>query len=194
MRLKFTGNFKALDRWAKKLERAPEAMDEISLQLAEETIDLIREGIADGVDPYGKPYAPLKLRDGQPLRKTGGMQVWQRKAAGRDGFTVASPKKYAIYHQQGTGLYGPHKKPIVPKGGAAAFRRRSRAALMGTGERVGFGKALRIPTQGGAIFRRSVKGTPKRRMVPDRRGPLPSKWRARYVETANEVLTEYFRK
>src|SRR5690554_5283660 len=146
MRLRFTGNFKALNKWAEKLERAPEVMDDVSLQLAEETIDLIREGIADGVDPYGKPYEPLKLREGQPLRKTGGLQVWQRKAASRDGFTVSSPKSYAIYHQVGTGIYGPSKKPIVPKGGAAAFRRRSRAALMGTGERVGFGKALSIPT------------------------------------------------
>ncbi len=171
MRLRFTGDFKELDRWRKKVERAPEVLDEIGLQLAEETIDLIREGIADSVDPYGRPYKPLQLREGQPLRKTGGMQVWQRKAASRRGFTVSSPKSYAIYHQKGTGIYGPKKRPIRP----------TKA------------KALRIPTQGGALFRRSVKGTPKRRMVPDR-GPLPMKWRTRYVETSNEVLTEYFRK
>nr|PZN62466.1 MAG: hypothetical protein DIU58_12340 [Sphaerobacter thermophilus] len=170
MRLKFTGDFKALDAWAKKVKQAPEVLDKISLQLAEETIELIRDGIAQGVDPYGDPYEPLKLREGQPLRDTGRLQIWHRKASSSSGFTVQSTAKYAIYHQRGTGIYGPKKRPIKPVKA----------------------KALRIPVRGGSpIFSKQVAGTPKRRMVPER-GPLPPKWRARYVETANEVLSEHF--
>src|SRR5690606_2875877 len=109
---------------------------ELTKQLAEEAIDLVRDGIAQKRDPYGKRYAPLKLRSGQPLRDTGRMQQWYRKSSGAHGFVIASPASYAIYHQTGTGIHGPKRRPIKPVKA----------------------KALRIPAPGGAIFRTSVKG------------------------------------
>lgn len=164
-----TGDFKKLKRWEDKLKRSPELARKVNANLAEETISLVQEGMARGVDPYGKPYAPLVIRKGQPLRKTGQMKSsWNRKV-GKGGFEVRNAKSYSIFHQEGTGIYGFKKRRIVP-------RRK---------------KALRIPAGGGAIYAKSVAGTPKRRMLPDR--GLPKRWRRAYIETINEVFISHFR-
>lgn len=168
MRVEFTGAFEQLEAFADKIEKMPDALALVSEQLAEETIELIREGFETSTDPRGHRWRPLVLRDGRPLEDSGGLKAsWHRRAATREGFSVASAKRYAIYHQRGTGIYGPRKQPIKPV----------------------HAKALRLP---GGIFRSSVKGAPQRKMVPGR-NPLPEKWRKRYVSTAQEVLTEIFR-
>jgi phage gpG-like protein len=170
MRAEFKGDLKKLQRHQKKLQRFPtQALELVSLQLAEQAIELVRDGIASGKDPYGKPYEPLKIRKGQPLRRTGRMQMWFRKSHTARGFQIAPPVDYAKYHQRGTGIYGPSGKPIKPV----------RA------------KALKIPAPGGAMFRSSVKGTPRRAMVPYR-GSLPASWKRSFQATANEALTQYF--
>lgn len=169
--LKLTGDFKELDRWAAMMAAAADSARIVSANLAEETIELIREGFATSTDPYGKPWAPLKMRSGQPLRDTGGLQSsWHRRFVTAEGFVVESGKAYAAYHQGGTGLHGPKKRPIKPTKAMA----------------------LRIPGPLGPVFRKSVEGAPRRRMVPEK-GDVPSKWRKRYIEAANDVLTELFR-
>lgn len=168
--IKFTGDFKALSRFAVKLADAGTdgPLRTINEQLAEETIALIRDGFERSADPYGKPWAPLVIRAGRPLQDSGGLKAsWHRSETSADGFTVQSGKDYAVYHQGGTGIYGPRKRRIVP----------IRA------------KALRIP---GVGFRKSVAGSPKRRMVPDA-GRIPPRWRKQFVETAFEVLSEIFK-
>lgn len=169
--IKFTGDFAVLDEWIDQLRAAQGSMRVISANLAEETIELIREGFETSTDPYGKPWAALQLRAGRPLEDTGGLKAsWHRRFVTDEGFVVQSGKEYARYHQAGTGIYGPRKQPIVPKQA----------------------KALRIPGPLGVMFRASVDGSPPRKMVPDK-GELPSKWRDRYVEVAQEVMTELFR-
>lgn len=169
--VKFTGDFAELDTWIAQLAAAQGSTRIVSANLAEETIELIREGFETSTDPYGKPWEPLKLRSGQPLRDKGGLQTsWHRRFVTAQGFVVESGKAYARYHQEGTGIYGPKKRRIVPTEA----------------------RALRIPTATGPILRSSVKGSPQRRMVPDK-GDIPSKWRERYIETANEVMAELFR-
>lgn len=169
--LVLTGDFKELARFIEKLSAAPQYIRTLNDHLAEETIELVRECFETSTDPYGDRWAPLKIRSGQPLRDTGGMQVWHKRNLSKTGFEVFSPKMYAIYHQRGTGIYGPRKHPIVP----------TKA------------RALRFLGPGGSpVFRRSVDGSPRRRMVPDP-GPLPSKWRERFVDAATDVLTELFK-
>lgn len=177
MQVKFTGNFKSLEDFARDVERVPSALKTVSEQLAEETIELIREGFEKQRDPYGrkwKKHSQLTQRirpGGRILEDTGGLKAsWYRKGIDTGGFEVASAKATAAYAQYGTGIYGPRKRPIRP-------------------ERA---KALRIPIGGGAIFLHQVKGSPKRLMVPSR-GRLPKNWASRYVDTAQEVLTEIFR-
>lgn len=168
VKIRFKGDFAALRRWEEKLERVPSAMVTLNEQLAEETIELIREGFETSSNPYGRPWAQLVLRAGRPLEDTGRLKAsWHRSAVGKHGFRVASGVAYAIHHQHGTGLYGRSRKPITPKRG----------------------RALRLRN---GMLLASVRGTPARKMVPDS-GALPTRWRDRYVETANEVLTELFR-
>lgn len=170
MSIKFTGDFKKLKHWEDLTERAPELMATISKNLADESISLARDSMNRGVDPYGKRYPPLVLRSGQPLKKTGGMMAaWNRQHANRGSFKISNAKNYSGFHQQGTGIYGPRKQRIEPK----------------------TAKALRVPTPGGAAFFSSVKGTPKRRMVPDR-GVLPRAWKLAYQKTTNEIFLSHF--
>ena len=168
--IKFTGDFAALRRFETQLAAAGGGgpLRTLSEQLAEETIGLIRDGFEQSADPSGKPWAPLVIRAGRPLQDSGGLKAsWHRSYSDEDGFTVESGKNYAIYHQDGTGIYGPRKTRIVPVKA----------------------RALRIP---GVGFFRSVAGSPKRRMVPDA-GRLPPRWRRQFVEAALEVLSEIFR-
>lgn len=165
--LKFTGDFQKLDHFAERLAAAAGTTRLISDQMAEETISLIRDGFERGQDPYEQPWKPPILRAGQPLRDTGGLQAsWHKGEVTESGFRVSSAKSYAVFHQRGTGIYGPHKARIVPVKA----------------------KALNVPGLGP---RSSVAGAPKRAMVPNR-GRLPRKWKQAYVEAAQEVLTELF--
>ena len=169
MEIKFTGDFAKLERFAGRVNKVPDSLITVNEQLAEETIELIREGIAKSRNPYGKKFLPLVLRvGGTPLRDSGGMaNSWNLREATRERFVVANGKSYAIFHQRGTGIYGPRKKRIVPVNA----------------------RALRLP---GGIYRSSVAGTPKRLQVP-LPGRLPKVWRERYVDTATEVLEELFK-
>lgn len=167
---KLTGDFAELQRFQKQLEKASETTRILSANLAEATIELIREGFEHSKDPYGKKWEPLKLRSGQPLRDTGGLQAsWHKKNVTMHGFSIASGKDYAQFHQGGTGIHGPKRTRIKPVKA----------------------RALRFPGPNGVIFAKSVAGVPRRRMVPDR--TLPARWRDRYVRTAEEVLTELFK-
>lgn len=169
MKINFTGDFAALERFKKKIEQTPKALVIVNEQLAEETIELIREGFEKSSDPYGTAWAPLVLRDGRPLEDTGGLKAaWFRQSVTARGFVVANAKSYSSWHQTGTGIYGPRRQRIVPIKA----------------------KVLRLGNTG--MVASSVRGTPARRMVPER-GRLPTAWKKRYVDVAQEVLTEIFR-
>ncbi len=169
MKVRFSGDFAALKRFQKKVEQAPKALQIVNEQLAEEAIDLIREGFDKSTDPYGTAWAPLVLREGRPLEDTGGLKAaWFRQSITARGFVIANAKRYASYHQGGTGIYGPRHQRIVPIKA----------------------KVLRLGKTG--FVARSVKGSPIRRMVPEK-GRLPEAWKKRFRETAQETLTENFR-
>lgn len=169
MKVRFGGDFASLKRFQKKIEQAPKALLVVNEQLAEEAIDLIREGFETSTDPYGDAWAPLVLREGRPLEDTGGLKAaWFRQSVTARGFTVANAKRYAHFHQGGTGIYGPRGAPIKPIKA----------------------KVLRLGKTG--FVARSVRGSPKRRMVPEQ-GRLPEKWKQRFRDTAQETLTEIFR-
>jgi phage gpG-like protein len=139
MSFRFRGEFSALDRWGDQIADVPDVLDDVAANMAEETLELIREGFEKEQDPDGKRWAPLKSREGRILQDTGVMRnSFHRKMVGRDGFTVGPSVDYATYHQTGTD-----------------------------------------------------RGLPVRRMVPD--GDLPSKWRARLIDIANEVLERAFK-
>lgn len=170
MALKFAGDFERLNDFALRLETAGDDgfLRNVNRQLAEEAVELVREGFELSRDPNGKPWDPLVLRIGRPLEDKGGLKAsWHVQFADADEFGIASAKEYAIHHQRGTGIHGPRGKPIVPIRARALF----------------------IP---GVGPRSSVDGAPARKMVPDD-GRIPRAWRERFVDVAHEVLTELFR-
>lgn len=167
MKIKTKGDFAALKRFETKLRQTPEVLAVVNRNMGEAAVDLVKDGIDRGVDPYGKKYAPLKLRDGEPLQDTGRLKNSWHSTSTRRGFRVAPGVTYAAFHQTGTGLYGPKAKRITPKTASA----------------------LRLGNTG--LFAKSVKGAPQRKMVPDA-GRLPPRWNAALNAAALEVLEDHF--
>lgn len=177
MRFKFTGNFKALKAWKEKIAQLPEALDQVNEALCEEAIELVREGFEQQRDPDGVPWMPHaalteRLRPGgRILEDDGHLKAgWHRRFVDRKGFGLGNAQKTAEWAQKGTGIHGPRKRAIRPINGTA----------------------LRIPTPGGAIFLGSIAGQQPRQMVPEGKR-LPTRWKNRFVETAQDVLVEIFR-
>lgn len=166
--LKLSGDFAALKRFEDRLRTAPGVLETVSRNMAEAAVDLVKEGFDAATDPYGKKWPPLVLRAGEPLQDTGRLKAsYHVAAASKSGFRIASSTQYAPYHQGGTGIYGPKGRPIVPTKK----------------------KALRLGKTG--YVRRSVKGAPQRKMVPDA-GRLPDSWRRTLNDAALEVLEDHF--
>lgn len=102
--LTVSGDFGKLRELAAKLERlaGPGAVRDLASVLAEEARELADEGFAGSHDPAGTPWAPLKVRAGQPLRDTGRLQRSFTKSVSSGGFTIRYSAAYGGYHQSGT--------------------------------------------------------------------------------------------
>ena len=154
---------------AKKIEEATsEVLSAISHALAEEALDLIKQGFADGKNPSGNKWV-ANLKGSLPLRDTGRLKnSWRVQNVSGNGFVVGSAAAYAIYHQEGTGIHGPKGKPIRPT----------------------TKKALSFSIGGQHFIRGSVAGCPIRRMVPDR--TIPPRWQIAFDSAANEAFEAFF--
>lgn len=174
------GDFAKFHRHVLRVERlgSPEKLKSLTDNLAEEAIDLILDGMARETDPYGKKHAPKVFNDGRAVLTGVSSKLrrgWKRTRSDGKGFRVSPSAVYAKYHQEGTGIYGPKKRKIVPVNA----------------------KALRFTALGKTkkgnrtIFRRSVKGCPKRMMVPVK-GRLPAEWGQAFIETCNDWFEAQF--
>lgn len=114
MRLRLTGNgFDKLRDFQRKTEQAPRVLEVISKNLAEQTVELVRQGFEHESDPYGNDWAPLKYRDGRILQDSGRMRdTWHWEDVSARGYTVAPGVDYAVYHQDGTRTIP--ARPMVP--------------------------------------------------------------------------------
>ncbi len=63
--------------------------------------DQISREFDRGVDPYGRPWAKLKSRRGQPLRDTGRLDNSFHSRPSSTGFSVGTSVGYAAPHQYG---------------------------------------------------------------------------------------------
>lgn len=153
----------------KSLENRQKLNDLILDSLAEDAIGLIKDGFRTQTDPYGEPWAPKKYPDGRMALSGETSRLkngWKPSRRDSDSVTITPSVDYAHHHQSGTGIYGPRKTPIVSPNG----------------------KMLKIPTPKGAIFRRSVNGSPKRLMVPTEEKGLPPEWAKTFEESAAEAI------
>jgi hypothetical protein len=196
------GDFAKLNRRIAQIERlgSPDGMKKLTDNLAEEAVSLILWGFQIETDPYGAKWKAKVFGDGRQVlvgnttRLRRGYKRGIVRSDGR-GFRVSPSVIYARYHQEGTGIYGPKKRKIVPKNGkvlgfyaegyiskAAAARVRSQA-----------GNKAVSKMKGSTLYFRSVKGCPKRMMVP-RKGELPAAWGEAFIETTNEWFQQNFGK
>lgn len=71
-----------------------------------------------GIDPWGSPWAKLKLRRGQPLRDTGRLDRSITSAPDSTGVTVGTNVKYARTHQYGAEIQPVKARRLVFPGPA----------------------------------------------------------------------------
>jgi hypothetical protein len=118
VRTRVKGDFNVLKGWADQLKKAPALLGEMSPNMAEETVSLIRDGWRNQSDPYGDAWKPKKANDGRQIlvgktaRLKGG---WHVVKSARRGWTVAPSVDYAAPHQD--------PKPRSAWGGKSLTRR-----------------------------------------------------------------------
>jgi hypothetical protein len=139
----------------------------LSRALGNEELFQVQVGFQQQRDPYGEPWRPKVIPDGNPILtgKRRKLRVgWYLKYVGSDAVIIGNRERYAVF-TRGTGIYGPTGQPIRPK----------RA------------KVLSWKGAGGQRFAfRSVRGAPPRLMVP--RSELPLTWDRALVATAREYM------
>lgn len=115
MTVRVKGDFDILAKWERALKTAPESLQDMTPQMAEETIDLIKEGFRRQSDPYGTPWKPKKRSDGRAILvgKTARLRNGWHRVNGRKrrGFIVAPSVTYAAPHQDGDGKRNPPRPP-----------------------------------------------------------------------------------
>ena len=112
-----TGDFAKLQKTIDGLLDMAEssALTELNRALAEQYVDLIREGFSNEQDPSGKAWAPLKRRSGKILQDTGRLRSgFAVKAVTARGFSVTASVSYSTYHQSGTSRMP--ARQMVPEG------------------------------------------------------------------------------
>ena len=107
-----TGDFGALDRLRSRLSGLAGARRSLLQALAEEAETLVDQGFHRGIDPNDRPWAPLKYREGQPLRDTGRLMNSYVSRVTEDGVAIGTNVEYAPPHQ-----FGAHIKPHQRTGG-----------------------------------------------------------------------------
>lgn len=107
-------------------------MEPVFATIGRVLVNRIRLGFKMGIDPWGSPWAKLKIRQGQPLRDTGLLQRSIVSRADSSGVTVGTNKLQAPVHQFGA--------TIVPKNA-------KRLVFPGPGGKLIFAKKVTIPAR-----------------------------------------------
>jgi len=117
MSFRFTGDFAKLKHFQKKVQQSPQVLQVISENLAEEAIDLVKQGFRDQADPDGNAWKPKKKDDGRAILtgKTGRLKGgWHRRGVTRKGFRIGPSVTYAAPHQSGVPKRGLVARKMVP--------------------------------------------------------------------------------
>ena len=169
-----TGDFKAIEVFGKRVAKvgSPASMRGLARTIGNEVLFQIQVGFSTQTDPYGNPWAPKKIPDGNPILTGAKRKLragWYLKYVGPDAVIVGNRQSYAAF-QSGTGVYGPTGQPITPKRG----------------------KALSFKAGGRRFAFKSVRGAPPRLMVP-RKGEMPITWNRAIAAAAREYLAARLR-
>jgi len=117
VQIRIRGNAsKKLRELRSKLSETRPLLQSISKNLAEETLELVRQGFENEADPYGGAWEPLKSREGAILQDTGRLRnSWHTVTTSDRGFVVGPAVDYAVFHQTGTSRMP--ARPMVPDDG-----------------------------------------------------------------------------
>ena len=92
-----------LEALRKLVSRLPgEARVVVVKSCAQEARLLAEEGFEQGKAPSGAPWAPLKARQGQPLRDSGRLLASLVTIVGDLRFEVTTAVRYAVFQNKGT--------------------------------------------------------------------------------------------
>lgn len=114
------------------LERKAGGMQPVYQTIGRVIVNRIRLGFKLGVSPFGRPWAPLKIRRGQPLRDTGRLQRSIVANATGDGVVIGTNLV-----QAGVQQFGAIIRP----------RRAKRLVFPGPGGRMIFAKQVTVPAR-----------------------------------------------
>ena len=149
--------------------------------LGDDLVELVRQGFVTGTDPYGIPWAPLKVRVGRPLRDKGHLmdsitsKVEDNSVVvGTNYGPLADGKSVAGVHQFGATIVATGKSWEVTR---HSYRTGQTTSSMQPGKLVFAGPDGRL------IFAQKVT-IPARRMFP--LDGMPPQWSSDLLETARE--------
>lgn len=110
----------------KALDKATGNMQPVYATIGRVLVNRIRLCFKLGIDPWGSPWAALKMRKGQPLVNTGGLRSSITAQADGDGVTVGTTKRQAKVHQFGATIVPVKAKRLVFPGpnGALIFAKK----------------------------------------------------------------------
>lgn len=95
-----------------ELERGT-AVRDLARNIAEEAVELVKQGFEEERDPYGNAWAPLTCRDGQILRDRGAlMNSIHVSGATETEARIADGVWYGIVHQTGQTIVPRHAKAL----------------------------------------------------------------------------------
>lgn len=102
--ISLTGDFAALNAIVTQLEEAPEALLAANENMAEESIDLVRQGWRKQRAPDGKKWKVKVRPDGRAiLVRTGTLRnSFAVTRVDLTGFTITGTANYGGFHQSGT--------------------------------------------------------------------------------------------
>ncbi len=115
--LRIGGDFKKVDEWAKLMGSAPDVLESMSRNMAEEALELVAQGFESESDPYGRKWKEKKYPDGRLVLggKTARLRRgWHLTRSGKAGFGIAPSVNYAPYHQLGAPRAGIAARMMVP--------------------------------------------------------------------------------
>ncbi|MGW8285757.1 MAG: hypothetical protein ACWGPR_08565 [Candidatus Deferrimicrobiaceae bacterium] len=103
MTLTLKGDLPALRRLERRLSNTDAMLTKASKAMAEETVDLIKDGYRTETDPSGQKWADKQRQDGRKVlsgktsRLKGG---WHVDGASAAGYEVSASVDYALPHQR----------------------------------------------------------------------------------------------
>lgn len=174
-----TGDFPALQDLVESLQELAGSNFRRQLQplLAEVARSLVAQEFEGSRDPYGRPWAPLKRRKGQPLLDTGRL----RNSFGVDSFSDNSFRfgtdvVYAGVHQDGATFTQAARVNAHKRGGQFLSRKAA-----GSESR----KKLKV-----SFSPEHQVEVPQRQILPE--GDLPDAWADEFGEVAEQLLGDLF--